>query len=320
MRFCLLAGLVLLMGCASPDVRRPQKLVSDKELLAIALVREGSTNFAQSRFMDAEIKFRQALYLYPDAQNIQRDLAISLGKLGFLSEAEQLLARLPNEASQITLLKAAMYYENGELAKARAAYMQALGDLLTNNKTQQALDVTRSLAVLEFLQGHEEEALCYSYSAFALANPGVSSPTVLDEGVRHAKLLLALGAVRSSQEFATKLIDPKVTQGDARVYFNLALTNYALGDVKNAINNVVKSKESGATDRGLDAQLNLLNFLAKKADTSEDRKDSQQASEEDNLESLHAQALEVAQQALALYLPLEVLDDLKSFIDGYTDT
>src|SRR4051812_46381129 len=80
------------IGCALPPDTPSQHFVPRKDLRAISTAREGIFYLSQNRFIDAELKLAQALYLEPDAANLKLNLESALEGQGHLDEAEAILA------------------------------------------------------------------------------------------------------------------------------------------------------------------------------------------------------------------------------------
>ena len=245
-RICLLVVCLSAGACAVPRWDQPdQTFVSDNELSAAALDRQGLNFAAQSRLVDAELKFRQALYLYPQAETISFNLAVVLDQAGLTEEAisiyNELLARYP-EAIQyrVGLGHAYLSSQNFDLAVKHYSLALSLSEKLNNKKAQS--DIARSLSVIYFSAGQEEQALCYSRLAQALDD---SSP---EEMVRHMRLMIGTGHGVSEQQNFRDFIEAHKLEKDPRVDTLQALLAFALGNFK-------ESKDR--TDEAYDLATNL---------------------------------------------------------------
>jgi len=188
--FCLL----VLSSCALPrDPYGVQQVVPTREVKVAAFVREGMDLLERGRNMDAEMNLRRALYLSPDSQTVRRNLAVILGRQGLFEESEELLLGLlqENPASLSTVSSLAqIYFDQGDFDRARARYLELL-KLSEDSELPRVKDIRaetlRSLAVLEFTVGNEDEALCFSGEAYSQAKGRDH------ERARHARLLNAIG-------------------------------------------------------------------------------------------------------------------------------
>jgi len=192
--FSLVVFVLILSACALPrDPYGVQQVVPTTEVKVAAFVREGMDLLGRGRNMDAEINLRKALYLSPDSQTVRRNLAVILGRQGLYEESEELLLGLlqENPASLSTVSSLAqIYFDQGDFDRARLRYMELL-ELSEGSELPRVNEIRaealRSLAVLEFTVGNEEEALCYSGEAYN------QSRGREQELARHARLLNAIG-------------------------------------------------------------------------------------------------------------------------------
>lgn len=199
----LIAALFVLFfsSCALPkSTEQPQGLVPRKDILAVSLFREGASFFARGRLVDAELKFRQARYLFPDAENIRFNLAKTLSQLGAEGEAEELLEELlVNQPDSYDYLvgMAVIKKQAEKFSEAKDYYQKALEVAFLENNRQQVAEVARNLSVLAFSQGEIEEAVCFSSLA-----QGYNANE--EQTVRHIRLLFGLGEFESVRKLLSE--------------------------------------------------------------------------------------------------------------------
>lgn len=164
-KFMMVGCSLLLVACAlTPNDRTGgQSFVSVRELDTVELAQQAMSMFNKGRFIDAELYFRQALYLTPDAANLQLNLAAALERSGSYDESEQIYKKLMKSSSDdlkvrlgyARLLVSALRFdealENYEQIRIRAA---ARGDV------ESAAAATRSMATLSYRIGREADAQC----------------------------------------------------------------------------------------------------------------------------------------------------------------
>jgi len=281
MRKVLLLAVFCFVSCALPRPYLEQKFISPKEMTAISLVREGFSYFEQGRFVDAELKFRQALYLFPKVVNTRKNLALTLERLQNYEESEALYKKLLEETPDSIDLKgslAALYYTWGKFDKAIPLYKEALDQALNVPDGTKANTMARSLSVLYFKIGNEEEALCYSeFASFLLAQP--------PEIYKMAKLWVALGYNQKAKDQIESFFTLIKARTDPQLLYALALANFGLGDKVAALDAASDALDQHAADLGLDNQINLVEFFSEDSENAEGEKDQALEKKQDQLKA-----------------------------------
>jgi tetratricopeptide (TPR) repeat protein len=224
--------IVGLASCAVPrDFDPTGGFIPNREVKVVGLTREGLSYYKQSRFVDAELKLRQALYLAPDADNLKNNLALALLGSGQVDDGEAILLDLAKKYPQ-----SSRYYNDLGEARSRVSdYEGAIEALSTGlERAMLRLDfvaaatLLRSRAVARFGNGDEEDALCNSMEALALKNDPI-------EQVRHARALLALNRFADAKKFLLDASNAnRALQQDPDVLRHLALAHYGLGEYQQA--------------------------------------------------------------------------------------
>lgn len=183
----LVCILVVLSGCAlpPPDITTGGFVTGD-ELEATGLVREGLGFLKQSRYVDAELSFRRASYLFPDADNVRENLAIALMGSQQFVEADDIFVALVKKYPQGARHRANLaqsYYQQRRYQESIALFETALELAFSRRDFVLGATVLRSLAAVSDAIGNGVDALCYSQEALALKNDGL-------EALSHARLLL----------------------------------------------------------------------------------------------------------------------------------
>lgn len=220
---CYFCVAFLLAGCALPvSEKNQQDFIPERDLTIVELASEGLSYYKRSRYVDAELYLRQALFLAPEAENIRFNLAVVLQKQGLYSEAQEiydaLLAQKP-ESFRYLLAKAQLHLDQLEFKAAEAYYFKALEGVVGREDKIRSASISRSISTLNFLAGNEEAANCYSQEALYWQNSE-------EQVFRHSTLLLALGypedAATLLEEFLAELgnpLNPKLLSKLAMAYF-----------------------------------------------------------------------------------------------------
>lgn len=250
--------MVLISGCASlPPERERQSFVTDRELTVVSLTREGLYFFSRSRFVDAEFKFRQALYLAPDASNIQVNLAITLKNQGVFLESrkifETLLIEEPDSAEYLSGL-AHVYFEEGDYPNSERLFKKVVEVSIDQSNLETAAKAARSLAVLYFKNGDEDQALCYSMLGMAFRNDPI-------EVYRHARLLNATGFPFVAKEVVSEFVGRTKVKQNVELLYELGLSHFALDEFREADELLELASSLNKAALGLDAELALLRLL-----------------------------------------------------------
>lgn len=298
--FLTLLGFAL-AHCALPTPERSTTFVHDKELSAVKFSRLGMAQMARGQFVEAELSFRQALYLYPQLLNLKQNLAIALAKQGQTEEAQNIfeeLIRSVKNPLQIRAAQADMYYAAEEFDKSKQYYLMALALAQKSAHDDDISRINRSLAVLSFKRGFEEAALCYSQQAYAL------QPGSMDEAYRHVRMLIALNQFKQASELISAIAlqqggEKKTPLSEPRLLYLWALSEYARGNFAFALKNAASSIDLGASDVGLEAEATLLSNLARKQLGALSADEQQEAD---------LVGIEKFGRSSALYFPPSVLD------------
>lgn len=304
--FFILVGAVC--GCAAPRFDAQVGVVAPKELKAVSLAQEGMNFYRAGRMPDAELKFRQALWLYPGTDNILYNLALSLVKQGSFAEAQAIYAGLLKRNPDSTTLLADIaegYFLAAAYPQAEEQLKRAFTIAESAGRSGEVARLARSLAVLNFNSGDEQDALCYSYEA-----AGISGSE--EDLFKHVRMLIALNlnrqalaALEAAEAGAEKRADPR------RLYY-LALAGYGLGRFADVVEQCDTALAATARDAGLQQDFRILKSYAVAAASG-----AQAAAGQAGLSQEEAAELEVyVQQLLSsparlLFLPPRLLEDLK---------
>ncbi len=208
------------------------EFASSQDLLVAGLVTEAMAYSKLGRFLEAENRLRQADYATPHNPRIQYSLAVAMNQTGQSDDAkvllEQLLAKSPDDPNYLTAL-ADVEYSLGSTADAKHRLKLAFTRFKEAGNAAQAARLARSIANLAFIEGREQEALCYSYEALAL------SPVPEQLGW-HARLLVALNYPDQAEEMIkAAMVKNRAIVNHAGVQHSLALARYALGNLSGAV-------------------------------------------------------------------------------------
>ena len=238
--FPWMAVLALLQACAIPRDNTTFSLsrrgasgdeevfASSKDLRVAGLVSEGLSFANNGRLFNAEGRLRQAYYLEPTNDRIAFNLAVIINQSGETDEAlsmlETLLAKEPRNPHYLQAL-ADVREAQGEHEVAKMKLKEAFSIFKSAGNGPRAAMVARSISNVAFGTGHEQEALCYSYEAFALA------PTPAQVSA-HARLLVGLNLFDQAIEFTQA---NKPLAGEAASFHALGMALFAKGDMKAAL-------------------------------------------------------------------------------------
>lgn len=308
-----LLGMTL-SGCALPRSEyADQQFVSRPELTAVSLAKDGMGYASQGRFIDAELNFLGANYLYPDAQNIQENLALVLIETQQFERAEKILVELSSKWPARVRYKSALarlHLRNSRYDLARKIYMEIFYDALQRLDPITAADSARSLSVLFFQLGVEESALCFSELAL------LERPDDL-EREKHLRLLNATGM----HFLASKLLGDYADLYGMESISNLIMWQYILalageqrwGEVLEIIELLLARV---GLEQAVDADARLVKLLitehglapvtAQAAQTSAEDGDQEQLSEAELLEE-REKTLSALSVIDRIYWPLSLL-------------
>jgi tetratricopeptide (TPR) repeat protein len=282
--FSLFFGAILLLGCA--PVSEPnwdQTLAPRAELSAVALAKEGNALAAQGRGFDAELKFRQALALYPDAVSVQEGLAAALVLSGQIEEAQTILQPIEKRyLDQDRALRAIAPSDNSrsavltrvQMAKVRILIAEQrhglaseslyryLNMALDRNDNAAATTFMKALAQLRFRAGDEAQGVCDLRWVFART------------GAQEDRLALmrAYLSVARAEE-VMEMIETSLAEGvavsgvDSDVQLLRALALISLGRFKEALfvaESILVAANQTSPETLSDAQLVRYQLLALK--------------------------------------------------------
>jgi tetratricopeptide (TPR) repeat protein len=305
----VLAGAI--SGCALPveDADR-QNFIPDRELNVVSLVREGLSYYQKNRFVDAEFSFRRALYLYPKAPNIKANLATALRASGQFDEAEDILLSLnaaaPKSIDYLSNL-GKLYSDKQEYSAAKRYYAEAFDLALDKEDVVTAARFARNLSAIAFRLGDESAALCHSQLAYTLKPDA-------DGVVRHSRVLLALNQARTAHDLLKGFLNTPGVIHDPSVLHGLAVSTYALGNYKEALELERSVSENSAVEPKVLTEAKVIAALSKRRLHISDASDAEEISEAAKSDSLAAEisnALEATSEKAVLYLPRQILDDLQ---------
>lgn len=256
------SGIVLLVltGCALPP-RGHQEIdfVSARELDTISIVREGLNFLARSRYVDAEFKFRQGLYRYPDAVNLKINLAEALKGLGDYQQAiaiyQELLRESPDSV-QLLVGLARVHLAAGFRENAIMRYEEALEIALRADENPRAAVLARSIATLYFKAGQEQQALCYSQQALQLLPDR-------QQVLRHVRLLTGLGMLEQANSVLTDFVAADPGLRDAEVLWQFALIEGGRGNFAEVLNLIEVSRDKNRDRRALNNEMEIFDLVAR---------------------------------------------------------
>jgi tetratricopeptide (TPR) repeat protein len=160
-----LLSCMLVVGCELRPIDPVAGAGIDRrEITAVALVREGLQFASSGRMADAELKYVQARYLFPNAENIASNLAYAWERQGRFDEALAEYRRLYALHPESALLKKAIartLLGMGDLTGALQHYGEILDELLAKDERVPAAEIARTIATIHYGRGSEENALCF---------------------------------------------------------------------------------------------------------------------------------------------------------------
>lgn len=314
----ILASFALCTACAAPRWENSrQSFVSGDQLTAVDLAREAAALYSSKRYADAELKLRQAAYLR-SSDNLRANLANALAAQRSFDEAleiyRDLIAKNPRSTDYYTGLGRTLFAA-GEFRAGSQALERAI-DLSYSKKEIERGKIAgleRSLAVLSFKAGWEEEALCHSRNAVNLD----SGPEQLS---RHVRLLVATGRLEEADDIVTGYYATDAAKPDGALYHYLALIRFHQGnyaearDLEEKALDAVRSPTANGSENRLEmvmvkglAEEKTGGPVVSRKDLEEEEKQEEIARAEEmltgSLESLSRQ-----DQKLTLYWPTGVLE------------
>lgn len=261
MRLLLLTVVLsIISGCAPPAAPVEEKFVPRPELSAVALTRAALAQLAQGRYLEAELGFRRALYLYPTAENVRRNLAVALLYGGQPEAAEveyRAIIATAGESAPLmnNLAQAVMAQGRNEDAAAiyESIYARATaqGDLATQVAT------AINLSTIYFKVGREDDAYCRIEEAFVARPDGETAR-------RYGSLLLALNRPDRARAVVEPILKGQGAEPDPGLLYIRALAAFAQGDSGAIIDSTSRALALGVGDEpgGPIRELRLLQALA----------------------------------------------------------
>ena len=290
--------LVLLVACTLPKGQQaPEDFVTSSEQETIQFVRIGNDYYRQGRFVLAELEYRKALHLFPEAQNIQVNLANSLIKTRQLDEAGEIITDLlDSEPDNIeyVLLASKLADESDEYAQARQYYLGAADLSFEQDRKKYLVGIFQNLSSLSFRLANEEAAYCYAQQALELSGKG------LQQKQRLSRLASALGIKKTF-----KLGDGKISQADReRLSWDLMLA-YASGEMESMEELLAQISVLEGEDGKLLSVEEYIKAMSQESEGSAD--------ELGNLKELQTQLLPEGElsPSSALYWPAKLIMDLR---------
>lgn len=312
-----LCGLIFLSACAIPRWETPpQRFVPDIQLGAVELARQAEDLFLHHRHTEAELRLRQALYLKP-ADNLRANLADSLVAQERYDEAIDLYKLLVDtnpRSVDYRLRYGRALFASGKFETAYREISGAL-ELLYSKKDldlNRAADIERSLAVLSFKAGWEEQALCHSIQSIGFNQ----DPQNLS---RHTRLLLALGREAQAEQIVTDYFATDGAKQDGALYHALAMVRFDQGDYREARKFEEKALDASRSPSANGAESRLEMLMVKALSEEKlglDKSSSEEAADKEKKKSKQKVFLSVEDtlasisrqdQKITLYWPDEVL-------------
>lgn len=216
--------LAILSACALPQAVVPVEVGIDRhDIKAVNLSREGLALYQKSRFEEAELKFRQALYLAPTAASIKVNLSAALRSQQLYDEAELLLNQVALEDPQALEAKAALaalLYEAGKHAEANALWAKLEKIYAERSDFARLAAVLQNQAAAAFADGYEAEALCF-YHEKSQVTADISSNN------QYVRMQIALGLYKQAFDQQLKSLDLDPALSDPEFWYLLSLTAVA---------------------------------------------------------------------------------------------
>lgn len=267
MRWIFALWFWLFTGCATPlnsgvfvghGLPESEYSVSRKDLLVAGLLGESVSWGERGRLYEAESQLRKARWLSPQSPAIQFNLAVVLAQQGQREEAAALLAGLIDlngERPEYLLVLADIHKQEGDYPSARKYLKAAFLQYVSSDNKRQAALVARSISNVAFLNGEEQEALCYSYESLKQVTDGTGV-------ARHALLLLGINRSVGARDFLLSQINENSeVKKSGFTQFVLSLTKVSLGDIEGAKADIRLAKQLSVGSIEYKDQLEALHFL-----------------------------------------------------------
>jgi tetratricopeptide (TPR) repeat protein len=203
------------------------EFASTDDLMVSGLVAEGLAYAQASRFIDAEIRLRQAQALRPDNEAVRYNIAVIITQNNQAEEAEailiDLLSRHPSNPSYAEAL-ANVYVAEGRYEEALQRLKGVFHAYRRAGNLVKISQMARSISNIAFGIGNEADAVCYSAEAVE------AYPTPAEVGA-HMRILVALNLFKQADEYYK---GQATLMHSAVGYHYQALARYAMNDVKGA--------------------------------------------------------------------------------------
>lgn len=307
MKTFLFLIIVSLSACIVPSAEKiPFTFVSEDETLAIEISREADELFLKGRYAEAELKYRQASYLFPKANNIKINLANSLIRSGQKEESLLLIEELLEKTKEedfidILILKAFYHLSFYQYDKSLKTYkvvldrIDALEDFKESKRYKEV--IYNNLSSLNFKIGNEFEAICSAYNAY-FQNKSINKKEKI------ARFQIATGSKNLYSE-----------NKDFNNFSNLKMSYHSSYLVHLFMNNDEEAKDYALRIKKLSKyssskypEVELIDYLLNTKE-SEELEGSEGSVDEEDLEFIESLELDKApKSSIALYWPIELLD------------
>lgn len=265
-RFCvlrMLCAVIMASICSSCAIFRDpldtKGFVARKDLQVSSLTAQGLSYFNASRYIEAELRLRQALYIAPGNAALLLDLAKILEAQARYDEARKVfLIVLERDRESPPLLSALGQLElkAGNFSESRRWFNETEQNLKPSYDTIGFVQLLRNRAVGEFLATNEEEALCLSWRAAWWGGPP-------EQVVRHLKLLVGLGLFDAADRYVERIeIDfPGIKESALYNHFK-AMIAYERGKFAEVLNLEDRTLDRATPEDALESDITMIRYLA----------------------------------------------------------
>ena len=303
------ALVFLILSCAPPSLPTGQQdFVPDSELLAVSLYREANYYYSNSRYLEAEEKYRKALELSPGAENISLSLAMTLKALAKYEQSlelfQGLLRRDPNRSEYHGGL-GALYYEMESYELALSSLDRAMQLSIAKGDRVNAALYARNKCNVYFKQRLFPSAVATAKQVFELQ-------ASLDNLELYARMLFANSQYQEALELLSKRPD-REKKSNPLVLSLLAIANSGVAKYEESFAHAKRALEFISPAVSI-SEPEMLVFAISSAELGNIENAFESAGEQDGLnpkqlkEVFNARPLE---SELALYWPRAVKDYLK---------
>ena len=251
----LLSVILFAVGCALPREKRlPQVGIATPEIKAVNLTREGLALYDKSRFDEAEMKFRQALYLRSYSHSIKLSLAAALRSQLLYDEALSVLSSITGPEAQkveVRLGLAATLFEAGRYDEAYALWGDLADQFASELEFSQLAVVLQNMAAGSFSEGYETEALCAYYKKSQV----LGDISALSQFLR---MFSAAGYYRKTYEMQLEMLEAQPDITDAEFWHILAVNAVALNQQDVAIKAFARMAAHLSTRPDLSLKFDIL--------------------------------------------------------------